>query len=289
MAQSDMNQELQKREGLRSELQAAQAIAVRIWRVELSYPLSVLWFIAMPFIWLIPMLLAGNAVSGGPESVNLESLVGTSDWVSYVAIGTAVLGLTMSLMWGTANSFRREQNAGTLETLMTTPIKKNTLVLGALLHNIQHGGLGVILQLVGSMLLFGVSLNVWGILPALAIISLMVIGMQGIVLTLVCVVLLAKQGWMVIEFLAGGLTLLAPMAYPLAVFPPIIQYLSAASPLTWSVDAFRNFLIFGLAGPAVGQAVVALLILDSVYLLIGMALFKRTEKYVRSKGALTQF
>jgi ABC-2 type transport system permease protein len=289
MTQSSFNQELQKREGFRSELCAAQAIAVRIWRVELSYPLSVLWFIAMPFVWLIPMLLTGNAVSGGPESVNLETLTGTSDWVSYVAIGTAVLGLTVSLMWGTANAFRREQNAGTLETLMTTPIKKGTLIWGALLHNIQHGGLGVVLQLVGSMLLFGVSLNIWGILPALAIIALMVIGMQGIVLTLVCVVLLAKQGWMVIEFLASGLTLLAPMAYPLAVFPPIIQYIATASPLTWSVDAFRNFLIFGLAGPAANQAVAALLILDTIYLLIGMVLFKRTEKYVRSKGALTQF
>ena len=144
---SEIFKKMWERRGYRAELRAAQAVAIKQWQVELSYPLSILWFIVMPFMWFIPYLLAGTAIAGGTESAALEALVGTGDWLSFVAIGTAFTGLAISLMWGTGLALRREQNVGTLETLMTTPMKRETLVWGSTLHNIQHGGLGVVLQL----------------------------------------------------------------------------------------------------------------------------------------------
>ena len=57
-----------EREGFRAELRAAFAISIKIWKVELSYPLSVLWFIVMPFMWFIPMMLTGTSISGGANS-----------------------------------------------------------------------------------------------------------------------------------------------------------------------------------------------------------------------------
>ncbi len=277
------------RRGFRAEAGAALAISIRVWKVELSYPLSVLWFIIMPFIWFLPMLIAGSAVAGGPESLYLEDLTGFRDWVSYMAIGSSITGLTISLMWGTGFSLRREQNTGTLETLMSTPIGRNTLIWGQMLHNLQHGGLGVILQLSAAVMFFGVTLNIWGVLPALAIIALAVIGLQGLVFAIVCVVLIAKQGWMIVELITSSLLLVAPTAYPLAVLPPILQYVSMASPLTWSVEGFRGFLMEGLAYTGVAYAVFSLIVLDILFVLAGAAMFRYTERHVRSKGALAQF
>ncbi len=282
-------QKMWSRHGFRAELRAAWAISINIWKIELSYPLSVLWFVVMPFLWFIPMLITGSAVAGGSESIVLNELAGTLDWVTYIAIGTSILGLTISLMWGTGFSLRREQNAGTLETLMTTPMSRSTLVWGSMLHNLQHGGLGVILQLGAAIVFFGVTLDVWGILPALGIIALAVIGLQGIAFAVTCVVLLAKQGWMIVEFISSGLLLVAPMAYPLSVLPPILQYVAYASPLTWSTEAFRGFLMNGLAYQGVVQAVFALIILDAIFFAFGALMFRYTERYVRSKGALEQF
>ena len=237
----------------------------------------------------IQQVIAGNAVSGGSESTYLAGLVGTSDWLTYIAVGSAFTGLAISLMWGTGMALRREQNVGTLETLMTTPMRRDTLVWGSTLHNIQHGGLGVLLQLGISVILFGVNLNIWGVLPALGIIALSIIGLQGLVFGIVCVVLLAKQAWMVVEFLSSFLFLVAPMTYPIAVLPPILQYVSMGSPLTWSVEGFRGFLMGSMTGPALLTTIVALIVLDVIFIVLGTALFRRTERYVRSKGALSQF
>ena len=289
MTEESIFERMWKRRGFRAEVRAANALAVKQWQVELAYPLSILWFILMPFFWFIPSLILGNAVAGGSESTYLAGLVGTSDWLTYIAVGTAFTGLAISLMWGTGMSLRREQNVGTLETLMTTPMRKETLVWGSTLHNIQHGGLGVLLQLGISVMLFGVNLNIWGVIPALGIIALSIIGLQGLVFTIVCVVLLAKQAWMVVEFMSSILFLVAPMTYPIAVLPPILQYVSYGSPMTWSVEGFRGFLMGSLTGPALMTTVAALILLDVIFILLGMALFRRTERYIRSRGALSKF
>jgi ABC-2 type transport system permease protein len=277
------------REGWRAELRAINALALKQWQVEFSYPLSVLWFIVMPFIWFIPLIVAGTAVTGGAESASLNGLVGTSDWVTYIALGSSYTGLAISLMWGTGFALRREQNVGTLETLMTTPMRRDSLVWGSMLHNLQHGGLGVILQLTVSILLFGVALDWWGIVPALMIVGLSVIGMQGLIFTVVCIVLTAKQGWMIVELLSSTLLLVAPISYPIAVLPSVLQYFAIASPLTWSVEGFRGFLMEGIAYSGALNAVVALIILDIVFVIIGGLLFRYTERYVRKRGALSQF
>jgi len=289
MEKQNIHERIWQRQGIRAEIRAASALAIKQWKVELSYPLSVLWFIVMPILWLIPYLLVGTSVTGGMESGSLQELVGTSDWLSYVAIGTAYTGLAISLLWGTGFALRREQNVGTLETLMTTPIKRETIVWGSTLHNLQHGGLGVVLQLGVSVLLFGVNLSIWGVLPALAVVGLSILAMQGLVLTVVCIVLVAKQAWMVVEFLSSILLLIAPMSYPLAVLPPLLQYVALASPLTWSVEGFRGFLMEGLAFSAAMNAVVALVFLDVLFIVIGLLLFRVTERNIRSRGALSEF
>jgi ABC-type polysaccharide/polyol phosphate export permease len=172
---------------------------------------------------------------------------------------------------------------------MSTPIRRDTIVWGSTLHNIQHGGLGVILQLGASVLLFGVTLNIWGILPSLGIVALSIIGLQGLVFAVVCIVLLAKQAWMVVEFLSSILFLVAPMSYPIAVLPPLLQYLAIGSPLTWSIEGFRGFLMEGLSYSAVGTTVLALIILDVIFIAVGVLMFNKAERYVRSRGALSQF
>ncbi len=287
--ESDIFERTSSRRGLRSELRAANALAVKQWKEELSYPLSVLWFIVMPFLWFIPYLIAGAAIAGGSQSSSLAGLVGTGDWLTYIALGSAYTGLAISLMWGAGFALRREQNAGTLETLMTTPMKRETLVWGSMFHNLQHGGLGVVLQLGASVVLFGVTLDIWGVLPALGVITLSIIAMQGLVFTIVCIVLIAKQGWMIIELLSSTLLLVAPMTYPIAVLPPLLQYVSLASPLTWSVEGFRGFLMEGFGYSGFVTTITALIVLDVIFILLGMVLFRVTERDVRRRGALSQF
>jgi ABC-2 type transport system permease protein len=289
VAKADAFVRMKQREGYRSEMRVAVAVAIQEWKVDLSYPLSLLYFIVSPFLWFLPFILVGSAAAGSSQSSVFSTTTGTTDWVSYVAIGNAFSALCFSIFWGSGLTFRREQNTGTLETLLTTPMKKETLVWGAMLHSMLQGGFGVIVQLLFSVLFFGVTINAWGILPSLAILGLALIGMQGVVFAIICIVLVAKQGWMIVDFIGSTLMLIAPISYPIAVLHPVLQYAAVSSPLTWSVESFRSFLMNGLLAPGILEAVIALVVLDIIFLLVGLVLFRATDRYVRKRGALSQF
>jgi len=279
---------LESRGGWRYELAAAWHLAIKQWRVELSYPLSLLYFIVSPLLLLLPLLLYGYALTGGGASMALGELTYTSDWFTYTALGFSFVSLIHSCLWGSGMAFRREQWVGTLESLYATPVSRFTLLLGSSIHNVQHGGLGVLLQLV-TVFLFGLRLNLTGILPALLALALMVLGLQGLVLFFACVVLLARRAWMAVELLVSVIKLLTPMSYPIIVLPTILQAAAQGVPTYHGLESFRQFLLFGLFAPSAWYSIGLLIILDAVYILVGWLLFRASDLFVRRHAGLAKF
>jgi len=285
----EQNPRLGPRGGWRYELSAAWQLAIKQWKVEFSYPLSLLYFIVSPLLLLLPLLLYGYALTGGGASMALGELTYTSDWFTYTALGFSFVALIHSCLWGSGMAFRREQWVGTLESLYATPISRFTLLLGSSIHNVQHGGLGVLLQLATVFLLFGLRLNLTGILPALLALALMVLGLQGLVLFFACVVLLARRAWMAVELLVSTIKLLTPMSYPIIVLPTVLQAAAQGVPTYHGLESFRQFLLFGIFTPTAWYSVLMLLLLDAVYILIGWLLFRASDIFIRRRAGLAKF
>ncbi len=280
---------LLSRSGWRYELSAAWRLAIKQWKVELSYPLSLLYFIVSPFLWLIPLLLFGYALTGSTTSSALGQLTYTSDWFTYSALGFCFVSIIDSSLWGTGMAFRREQWVGTLESLYATPVGRVTILFGSSIHNIQHGGLGVLLQLGAASLLFGLQLNLVGLLPALLAVGLMLLGLQGVVLFFACVVLVARRAWMAVEALVSTIKLLTPMSYPLVVLPYSLQVIAQGVPTYHGLESFRQFLLLGPFSPSAWLSIGLLLILDVIVLLFGWVLFRVSDTYVRNRASLAKF
>ncbi len=290
MSTSFENQsELLGRSGWRYEISAAWRLAIKQWKVELSYPLSLLYFIVSPFLWLIPLLFFGFALTGSTTSTALGTITYTSDWFTYSALGFCFVALIDSSLWGTGMAFRREQWVGTLESLYSTPVGRTTILFGSSIHNIQHGGLGVLLQLGAAGALFGLQLNLAGILPALLAVGLMVLGLQGVVLFFACVVLVARRAWMAVETLVSAIKLLTPMSYPLVVLPYSLQVIAQGVPTYHGLESFRQFLLLGPFSMSAWMSIGLLLILDLIVLLLGWLLFRVSDRYVRNRASLAKF
>jgi ABC-2 type transport system permease protein len=267
----------------------AWQLAIKQWREELAYPLTLLYFIVSPLLMLLPLVLFGYALTGGSTSTSLGELTYTSDWFAYSVLGSSFVALINSSLWGTGMAFRREQWAGTLESLYATPVSRFTLLFGSAIHNVQHGGLGVILQLGASALIFRLNLNLAGILPALLAIALMVIGLQGFVLFFAAVVLLARRAWMAVELLVAGIRLLTPMSYPLIVLPFALQVAAQGVPTYQALEAFRQFLLLGPFTPSAWTSLGFLLLLDAVILVAGWLIFRASDSFVRYRAGLGKF
>jgi len=275
--------------GLRYQVSIAWRLSIKQWREELAYPLTLLYFVVSPVLTLLPLLLYGYALTGSGTSASLGGLTYTSDWFAYSALGFSLASLINSCLWGTGMALRREQWAGTLESLYVTPVSRFTMLFGSAIHNVQHGGLGVILQLTVSALVFGLRVNLAGILPALLAVALMVIGLQGFVLFFAAVVLLARRAWMAVELLVGSIRLLTPMSYPIVVLPVMLQTVAQGVPTYQALEAFRQFLLLGPFTPAAWSSLGLLLVLDALVVVLGWIVFRASDGFVRYRAGIGKF
>jgi ABC-2 type transport system permease protein len=285
----DNQTQLQLRRGLRYEMSVAWRLSIKQWKIELSYPLSVLYFIVSPFLWLLPLLLFGFALTGGLTSTSLGQLTYTSDWFVYSVLGYSFVALIDSCLWGSGMALRREQWVGTLESLYSTPVSRFTLILGSSIHNVEHGGLGVLLQLGATALLFGLGLNLAGLLPALLAVLLLVIGLQGVVLFFASVVLIAKRAWMAVELLVSFIKLLTPMSYPIVVLPFYLQVAAQGIPTYQALESYRQFLLLGPFSPSAWFSLGVLLVLDAIIIIVGWLIFRASDHYIRYRASLAKF
>lgn len=273
----------------KAELRAIWECNIKDWKIDLAYPIRFLRSTIEPIIFLFPFLIFGLVIVGGRYSESLEQLVGTGDIVTYVFVGYIIMGFIGTAVWAMGLSIRREQWYGTLESIYVTPTSRLSLVLGMAFHSTLHQSMGTFLELIVIYMVFGLGLQIQGILPTLITFALMMFAIYGFGIFVSALGLLLKEGWIVAEGLHSIMMILSPVAYPLIVLPNFAQKMSTVFPTAPALEGMRSFLIKDYTLKTVGNVFLHLLALDIAWILFGITIFYMTDRYIREKGTLGKY
>ncbi|MBN2041312.1 MAG: ABC transporter permease [Spirochaetes bacterium] len=176
-------------------------------------------------IWFNPELLSKNFIIPGLIVIMLS------------VISALIASLTIS----------REWERGTMETLITTPLRSYELVLGKLIPYIFIGVFGIIIMLLAGFFIFDVpfkgSLIELIILGVLFLIGTTSLGMMISSVTRVQV--LSVQLSMVITYMPAFI--LSDFIFPVANMPLIIQVISYIVPAKYLIIIFRGIILKGIS------------------------------------------
>lgn len=276
-------------DNVKAELRAIWESNVKQWKIELAYPLNFIRQCLSPVIFLLPYLIYGLALMGGPYSPNLEALIGNGDIVTFIFTGYIVMGFIGTAVWAMGSSIRNEQWFGTMESIYITPTNRLSIVLGVALHSTVHQGISTLVEFSIIYAIFGLALKMSGILPALMIFALMMLALYGFGILISALSLLLKEGYIVSEALHSVMTILSPVAYPLLVLPEVARQASFVFPTTPGLIGMRTFLLQDYRPEVVGNMFIALLLLDAAWILFGSFIFRLTDVYVRKRGSLEKY
>ncbi len=271
---------------LRHYLRAINAENIKEWKIELTYRVDFIRGLFEPLFYVLPAILYGMAIVGGRYSENLEKLTGTGNLITYTVIGYVFMGFLETAVWGMGFALRKEQWYGTIEQVFAAPVPRWVYVMGMALHSTMHQGLIIIMQSVVIYFIFGLVLDMGGILPSLLIIGIMMISLYGLGILLSSLVLIFKEGWIISEILYSFMIIVTPIAYPLAVLPSILQKISMYMPTTYGISTIRHFLIGESLGFSVFDAVLRLLAIGVLWVIFGLFIFNIVDRRVRNKGEL---
>ena len=183
--------------------------------------------------------------------------------------------LTMTMLIFTALSVTREIERGTMESLLSMPIKPVEVMFGKIVPYVLVGFIQATLIISIGVLLFGVPVN--GSLTLLALLSTLFITTNlSIGYTFSTIVQNQLQAMQLSMMFFLPSILLSGFMFPFAGMPVWAQYLGEGLPLTHYVRIVRAIMLKGATLPNLQYDTVALLALMLLAMTIAVTRFRRT-------------
>ena len=183
--------------------------------------------------------------------------------------------LTMTLVIITSLAVTRERERGTMENLLTTPIRPLEVMLGKLIPYIMVGYLQMLLIVVAAHLLFQVPLL--GSLSLLFAVSLLFIGANlSVGVTFSTVAKNQLQAVQMSFFFFLPSILLSGFMFPFRGMPEWAQWIGTALPLTHYLRVVRGILLKGNGVEDIWIHLWPILLFLVVVLTIGLKRYRQT-------------
>ena len=195
----------------------------------------------------------------------------------YAALGTGMMGVWSTTLFGCGGAIQWHRWEGTLELLVAAPSRYDMVLLGQTLGAATFGFYSIVATILWGMLLFGMPLNADFplLLPLALAVAIVSLGCLGMLLATSFV--LYRHANALSNLLEYPIWIVTGMVVPLSLLPgwlgPISWFLSP----TWAMEAIR--------GSAMGSeppwlAIVLCLVLAVVYYLIA----RRVLQFVLDKA-----
>lgn len=196
-----------------------------------------------------------------------------SRWFVIPALNVLVMGILSILL--TALTIAREYESGSMELLLSTPVKPLEVIIGKLAPYGLLGIMAIAIIYVLSRFVFHVPfVGSHAIFAVGALIFLIAYLGQGL---LISVVTRNQQAAMQLAFMTGMLPtqLLSGFVFPIESMPVAFQYLTGIFPARWFIEISRDIFLKGTTFWALLTPFLGLTIFAVVVLTLGTLRFKK--------------
>lgn len=202
--------------------------------------------------------------------------------------GLPVLNYFMTGFSSLANAVRAEQQQGTLESVLMTPINLPTLVVASSGWALVQAGFYSSLYFVFARLFFSVTFEGSYLLAALILVlTTLVLASLGILSASFAVVF--KRGDPFALLLGTGAALFSGVFFPIEMLGEGLQKVSHLLPTTYGVSAIRSVLITGATFEEVSGQIFSLCLFLLVLLPFSLWVFSRAVRRAKREGSLIQY
>lgn len=270
-----------------SNLRALYAIALKDWKKFWRYPLNAVSSIFQPLIWLAPVFFMGKAFSVNGQVQGFQQYSGTSDFMSFILLGTVLTNFINAVFWGMGYALKEDMDDGVLESNWLTPVPRLLILAGHSLTNLFITIITSTVMLVAAALLFGFQVN-GNVLTAFLPVIPMMLGLYGFGFAFASLVLVMREANTLVDISSFLLQIFTGSNFPINSLPRWLLPISMAIPLTYGLDAVRGILLNTPTIFPVGWEIVLLIVSMALMLWLGAWAFNSLERRVRKWGTLGQ-
>lgn len=221
--------------------------------------------------------LTYNTLFRGKTASSFQAYSGTSDYLTFVAVGISVQAYITGALLNLGRSLITEQRTGTLESLFVTPIPNLAYLSGVMLQQTLLTTIDfLIILFIGASLGANLVHTNW---PGLIIVlSISHIGFMGMAVILGGVMLYLRDTYMTQNTVIVILYLICGIFFPIQYLPEWVQRVAYFIPLTHALNLARSSVLLGYSTPQQGAELFLLLVLSLFYCAVGLLLVHRVRR-----------
>ncbi len=269
----------------KSDVRALAAVAAKDWRQYWRYPLNAVSSVLQPIVWLTPVYFMGLAFSVNGKALGFAGYTGTTDYISFILIGTVLSNFINAVFWGMGYALKNDMDAGVLESNWLAPISRPILLIGHTLTNLTVTTFTSVMMLIIGAALFGFQVNDRG-LAALLVTIPMLLGLYGFGFMFAAVVMVMREANTLTDVGSFLLQIFSGADFPVIVLPKWLLPIALAVPLTYGFDAVRGLLLDTRTLLPIALEYVVMIVFMVVMIALGLLAFRRLERYVQQRGTL---
>jgi ABC-2 type transport system permease protein len=272
---------------LKSHLRALWAIARKDWITYWRYPLSAVSSVLQPIVWLTPVYFMGLAFSVNGKALGFAAYSGTTDYMSFILLGTVLSNFISAVFWGMGYSLKNDMDAGVLESNWLAPLPRPLLLVGRTYTNLVINTITSLTMLLIAGLIFGFQIS-GNVLPAILTALPMLIGLYGFGFAFAAVVLLMREANTMVDISSYLVQLFSGANFPVNALPRWLLPVALILPLTYGFDAVRGWLIQTKTLLPIPVEIAMLVGFMFLMIWLGLLAFRALERRVRRLGTLGQ-
>lgn len=260
-------------------LQVLKACIVMTGKLFFADPQWIIPSIIAPFVFtLVAFFLFGGQGS-------------TSSFLLYLVLGSGLMGMWGTTIYGSVNSIGFDRWNGTMESTLAAPIPLSWIALGRVLFNTFEGVINALFILAIGFAWFKVGFGL--VNPPLFLLAAVCtfVSLSAFGLMMSTVVVLTRKGGFITNSMEIPVYIATGTMFPVILLPYVALPFAFILAPTWGIEAIRLSALSGYTGLPLGYwEDLALLGVETViYLALAFVLFKRVEAYAKRNGTIEEY
>ena len=257
-------------------------IVERDFSITRSYRLA----FVLDIVFVIVNLAVFFFISRTFKNATTADLHGAPSYFAFAAVGIALATVIDTASAGLARRVRDEQLTGTLEVLLTHPVRVAELAFGLAGFPFLFALIRTTVYLVVVALWAEIDLTFGKIFSLVAVLAASGVAFSALGVLLAAIVLLIKRGDTIIGMLVFAMGFVSGAFFPVSVLPGWIEPIGRVLPTRFAFDGLRSAMFHGSGWAGDAGALVLFGILGIPF---ALWLFQRALEIGRRRGSLGQY
>ncbi len=203
-----------------------------------------------PIIWMglfgKAMDLSALAGSSAAAQAGFTSMFGTSSYFSFMAVGMLAFVVLFTTMFS-GMSIVWDRRLGFLNKVLSTPASRSSIIMSKVFISVIRSLIQAGIVLIAAVILglqFGVNFTPLTLLAVFAALFLMCIGLSALFVAIAIRSTKWETQMAIMNLLNLPLLFASNALFPTALMPNWLQDVAQLNPVTYGVDAAREFILY---------------------------------------------